>query len=327
MYALVCMTYDKFPIINSLLDKFVEAKTVQSKTQIAVKGFLILISVLFLLYAVYTGWEEINIRLKHLNYWLFLITLALYPLGFLPLIGLWHKIMCCIGGCCTFRTNARLYSLSCIPKRIPSAFWYVSSRVLLYREHQVNYAITLAGTIIETACLTFSGLLIYLLSLPMGIILTNLNYRLLYIAIGFSALILAIPLLWTSLSHRISHWFQVRNTSVRINFNAWDVLQLIGISILAWLGGGLLLFILSNALTSLPLTHLPSVIAIWSVAGSIGLISGFLAQGLGLREATLAVMLSSYMPLPIAVAVSILFRFLLNLGEFIWALIVARLSR
>lgn len=296
-----------------------------SKIQLIVSGIVTTASFTFLIYALNVGWAELQSRLQDLNYWRLMIALLLYPLGFLPLIWMWHKVMCCIGGCCDFRTNMRLYSLSCLPKRIPGAIWYVSTRVVLYQERQIDFSITLIATATEVICLSFSGSLLYLLLMPMGTI--SPNFRLAGVAIIFGVLMLAV-ILWTPLTHRISRWLQQRTSGRKaIEFKCWNALQVLCISTIAWLGGGILLYILSNAVTKIPVVQLPGLIGAWSMAGTIGLAMGPFVQGLGLREVTLAVILSNYMPLPLAVTVSLLFRLLLTVGEFIWALFFALLAR
>lgn len=299
--------------------------TSMPKIRFIISGIMLIASFSFLIHALYTGWTELQFSFQELNYWLLMIALLLYPLGFLPLVWVWHKVMCCIGGCCNFKTNMRLYSLSCLPKRIPGAIWYVSTRMALYQEYRINCFITLIATAIEVICLIFSGFLLYLLSSLAGAISPNL--RLTSVAIIFVILMLAF-LIWTPFVHWILRWLRQRNLVRKATeFKSWDALQILGMSIVAWLGGGALLYVLSNAVTQIPLMQLPGLIGAWSIAGTVGLAAGLFVQGLGLREVTLAIMLSNYMPLPLAAAVSLLFRLLLTVGEFVWALLFASLAR
>jgi hypothetical protein len=281
-------------------------------------------SLSFLAYAVYTGWDALQAQIRHLNYWLLGAALLLYPMGFLPSLWNWHTVMSRIGGCRDRRTNMRLYSLSCLPKRIPGAIWYITSRVVLYRECQVSHATTLAATAIETTFLALTGFSIYLLSLGMNS--SRLDPRLRGAAIITFIFTLVVPL-WVPLLRRGLGWLQERTgTLTPVEFNSWDALRLLGISGLGWFGGGLLLYILANAVAPLPLAQLPDLIGSWGAAGAVSLTVGLLIQGMGLREVTLAVLLSNYMPLSMAAVVSVLFRLLLTGGEFMWALIFAWLA-
>jgi hypothetical protein len=303
-------------IKNKCYKKNIHIKVKWSKIGVLINAVMLGISLLFVLYIVHASWAPLKIYFKHLNYWLLALALLIYPLGFLPLLMMWHKIMSYIGGCHDLYTNIRLYSLSCLPKRLPGTVWYISSRVATYHECQVKPAITLMATFIETICLTFSGFSISLLVgttsalFPQG---KGLAICLFLLSLAF--------LIWVLLARR-RFWSKGRTDK----FNLRSTLLLLGISALAWIGGGLLLYILSNAVTKVPINRLPSLIGIWSGAGALSLSIGLLAQGLGLREMALTALLAYEMPLPAAVIVSLLFRLLLTLGEPLWALVAAWLA-
>lgn len=301
-----------------------DRRGLESKVRLIVSSIIAAVSLSFLIYILYTGWLELQIGFQNLNYQMLAITLLAYPLGFLPLVGIWHRIMCCIGGCCNFKINLRIYSLSCLPKRIPGTIWYISTRVALYHEYQIDYSITITATALEMVWLSLSGFLLYLLSVLMGAINPNLKLTILSIT---SIVLTSAVLLWTPFRHRILRWIQQRNSLRKAMIKPGDAIAILSMCLFAWSGGGTLLYILSNAVTNIPVAQLPGLIGAWSIAGTVGLVAGFFVQGLGLREATLAVVLSNYMPLPIAAAVSILFRMLLAVGEFVWAMLFALLVR
>jgi len=303
-----------------LREEYTQVKV--KKIGVLVNAVMLGVSLLFVLYIVHASWNQLQLYFKYLNYWLLAFAILIYPLGFLPLLMMWHKIMSYIGGCHDLYTNIRLYSLSCLPKRLPGTVWYISSRVALYQECQVKPAITLMATFIETICLTFSGFSISLLVGTTSALFSQGKG----IVICLLLLPLAFPM-WGLLARR-GFGPQERKGLMMIidKFNLRSALLLLGISVLAWTGGGLLLYILSNAVTEVPMTRLPSVIGIWSGAGAFSLSVGLLAQGLGLREVALTALLAYEMPLPAAAIVSLLFRLLLTLGEPLWALVAAWLA-
>jgi len=316
------------PSVVSFLKEMLEenhtqAKAKWSRIRMLVNNVILGTSLLFLLYIIYKNWGQLQTYLKYLNYWLLVLTLLLYPLGFLPLLMMWHKIMSYVRGCTNFYTNIRLYSLSCLPKRLPGTIWYISSRVALYHEYQVKPATTLIATFIETICLTLSGFSIFLLSMLVGT-----THALLFQLKGMVICLFLLPLAFLIgiLVAGRGSWSQEHKSLITNNFDLRDALLLLGISALAWTGGGLLLYILSNAVTRLPVTQLPSLIGIWSGTGALSLSVGLFTQGLGLREMALTALLSHIMPLPAAAIVSILFRLLLIVGESIWALVAAWLA-
>jgi hypothetical protein len=257
------------------------------------------------------------------------VAFMLYPLGLVPVSWAWHLLMARAAGCSNWRTNVRLYCLSCLPKRIPSSVWYIASRVVLYRDHGIDSALTLTATALETVWLVLSGLSVYLLSLPFWVAPGKpvpFEGRLIATAGVGLALALALPL-WSPWLLRGVRWFLARlGIALSVQLGARDVLPLLGLSILAWVGGGVVLYVLANAVTPVPLARLPALIGAWAVSGAVSLSAGLLVSGMGLREVTLTVLLGSLVPLPVAVAIALLFRVLLMVGEFVWALVFAALA-
>lgn len=286
-----------------------------------IAGILILIgSFLFLGYATYLGWDTLKAHLRNFNYWFLGLAVLCYPLGFVPTIWNWHAIMTRVGGFDSVRKNARAYCLSCLPKRIPGVIWYIGSRIALYREHEVGAPATLAATAIETVTLVLSGISVYILASGVGSLTMHSTLR--DSAIAASILALTAPL-WTPVLYRGIRKVLARvGVSVSVEFSSLDVWYLLGISALAWAGGGWILYLVANAVTAVPLRELPNLIGVWGAAGAVSLVAGLLVQGMGLREVTLAILLRRLMPLPVAAVVSVLFRLLLMVGEVLWALII-----
>jgi hypothetical protein len=294
------------------------------RVRLAASAGLIAASLLFMVYTVYRGWDTLQEHLAHLNYWLLGAALLAYPLGFIPVLWGWHTIMGRVGGCQDIRTNVRLYSLSCLPRRIPGSIWYIASRLVLYRERQVSYGTTLAATAIETVLLVLSGLIIYVLSLLLTPAQLNPRLR----GAAAVALVLAVGVVaWAPILNRGLRWLLGRlGIAGTVDLRPRHVLRILGVFGLAWVGGGLVLYILVSGVTALLAGQLPLLIGVWGAAGAISLVAGLLVQGMGLREVTLAVLLSGYVPLPVAVVISILFRLVLTVGELMWALIFAGLA-
>lgn len=298
--------------------------------RVAAGGVLLTASFFFLGYVVYQGWDTFLPLLRQVDWRLVGLAFALYPLGLVPVTWAWHRMMSRIGGCKDARTNVRLYCLSSLPKRIPSSIWYIASRIVLYRDRDVRPAVTLAATALETTWFVLAGFALYLLSLPFGTGLSEpgeLDWRL--IGVAGTCLVLALSSsLWAPLLLRGVRWLLGRlGVALPIVLNAWDVLSFLGISGLAWIGGGIVLYVLANAVTSVPVSQLPALLGAWGAAGATSMSAGLLVSGMGLRELTLTVLLGRLMPLPVAAAVSLLFRLLLTVGEFVWALVFVALTR
>jgi uncharacterized membrane protein YbhN (UPF0104 family) len=315
-------------VLKSVLDR-PERGTRRWWLRIAISAALLAVSLFFMAYVLYSGRDTLFKTLAESDWRLLGLAFLAYPLGFAPVIWSWHLLIARIGDCSDWRTNVQLYCLSCLPRRIPTPIWHIASRVVLYRDRGVDSALTLTATALETVWLVLVGLSVYLVSLPLGLPAGESAQRvgwLLGVAAFCSVLALASPV-WVPPLLRGVRWLLARfGVSVSVELRTRDVLRYLVLAGVAWVGGGVVLFVLANAVTPLQLAQLPALVGAWAAAGAVSLSIGQLVSGMGLREVTLTVLLANFMPLPVAVAVSLLFRVLLMVGEFAWALFFAALA-
>jgi hypothetical protein len=280
-------------------------------------------------YLVYRNWPQLREYRYHLreHYPLIVLSFLLYPAGFVPTAIGWHKIMKIVGGPSVFKVNARIFCYSCLARRVPGGVWHIAGRAVLNKEHGVPHSLTVLGSALEWTLMVMSGLLIYLLTTLLTVSRNTVDG-------GLSpgvALVLLLPLL-------ILLSPPVINRMLRFALKKWhgqvyqdispvDILGLMSAYAVAWIAGGVLLYILIGALYPLAVTMLPAVIGAWAGASAMGLIAAYLIQGLGVREVTLAAILSVFMPLPVAIVTSVLFRLVLTAGEVVWPLVWAWLLR
>jgi uncharacterized membrane protein YbhN (UPF0104 family) len=92
-------------------------------------------------------------------------------------------------------------------------------------------------------------------------------------------------------------------------------LSLLALYVGVWLVAALALFATLRAVSPVSAEKLPAVVGAWGIAFLSGYVAPLLPAGLGVREATASALLSSIVPLPIAVAAAVLFRLLLTIAE------------
>jgi hypothetical protein len=292
-------------------------------------GSVVVFSFAVMGYLVYQNWPQLREYRYHLreHYPLIILSFLLYPTGFVPTVIGWHKIMKYVGGVSVFKINARIYCYTCLARRIPGGVWHIAGRAYLNKEQGVRHSLSVLGSALEWTLMVMSGLFVYLLTtlLPVsgnradGGLSPGVAFALLLPLI----ILLSPPVINRTLRFVLKKW----HGQVYQDMSPADVLGLMSVYLLAWIAGGMLLYILIRALYPLAVTMLPAVIGAWAGASAMGLIAAYLIQGLGVREVTLAVMLSAFMPLPVGIITSILFRLLLTAGEIVWPLVWARFLR
>ena len=87
-----------------------------------------------------------------------------------------------------------------------------------------------------------------------------------------------------------------------------------------WFLDGLGLYFVVGALLPSP-PPLPDVVGVSTVSALVALASLILPGGLGLKELTMSVLLSAWMPLSAAVAISIFYRIAQTVVEAFWAVV------
>jgi hypothetical protein len=288
----------------------------------------ILVSLLFIGYAIQSHWTD----LKHLEFKLapiyLILAVMLYPLGALPTTLAWHWILQALGVRTTFQINMRIYAQSLLPRHIPGLVWYVTSRTLLYQEQGVGAGVILGATALESLTMALSGFCLSIVYFTSQ--MTSLHqFAGLQVLIPLSIIIVIIFVVWASggtrwLEKIIKRWQKDGNGGFHLQRKGLWIS--IGWIFLAWIGGGILLWMLINAITPLDWRLLPAIIGIWGAAGAVSLTLGIGVQGMGLREVTLGAMLSLLISPLMAVVVAVIFRLTLLLGELLWVFLVLTLS-
>jgi len=204
---------------------------------------------------------------------------------------------------------------------------FVASRSMLYQEEKVPAALTVAATGAESLLLALTGLILSVSLIPfsgaMGANLQNLTT-----AAWVAALLLFVLVASTPAINRILRRLLLKRGIQNIpQLSRKSLIASLFWMVIAWIGGGFVLFILAHAILPLDLSLLPALIGMWGAAGAVSLTIGAAIMGLGLREATLTALLSLIMPPLTAVVLAVTFRLVLTLGELLWVLIFLGLTR
>jgi hypothetical protein len=285
---------------------------------------IVLISIAFIAYAIKTNWAQLKSQEWHINAIYAIMAIILYPLGMFPAAAAWHWLLRAFNTKKPFLLNLRVYALSSLPKHIPGLVWYVTSRTLLYEEYGVSANVVLGATATETAMLALSGFISALLIFSLQSDLPSQFSVLRYLS-PLSLVALVLLFVWapggTRLLDKLVKRF--RKDAQTLQLQRSTLFVCLGWMFIAWTGGGTLLWILIRAITPISLGLLPMMIGIWGAAGAVSLSIGIGIQGLGLREVTLAVLLSLIVSPITAIVVALAFRLVLTIGEFLWVFLIS----
>lgn len=307
-------------------DKLNSAYQNQKTRRLLFLGILLL-SLFFIALALRANWSEFKAQDLNFDYRFIILAVLIYPVGMLPTALSWHTLLRSIGVALPFRTNLRIFSLSALPRHIPGFVWYISSRSLLYKEENTPAAVIVTASAADIILLALTGFLSTLMLLVSGIgISQDLNSirTAAYIAIPILLLlIISIPLVNRLLPYLLERRGVTEIPSIRQGYLVVTLL----VMFIAWAGGGLILFVLAQAIYPLSWSMYPALIGAWGAAGAVSLTVGIGIQGLGIREITLSAILSLIMPPVIAIILAVVFRLVLTVGEFLWVMLFIWLTK
>jgi hypothetical protein len=285
---------------------------------------LISLSVGVTLQVILSNWTLITTHRWQLQPSWLLIVFVIFLLDYLLALWIWHLLVLRLTGYNNLRGSWRIYLRSNLVRRIPGpAVWHIASRATQYQEVGVDkLAATLLG-VLESLFFIVSGFVTVLLMLPFWFSSSQIHSQFnltWFIPVTFAATaLIAHPRLLAYLWQKFSRQEQVLNLRWR------DTLLWLFLYVLTWMLGGLVVFSIINFVYSSPFTLLPTVVGAWAFAGSISMMGAITLTSIGVREVSLLLILSAFLPLPITLLVVVIVRVLWLLGELLGGLIGLRL--
>jgi uncharacterized membrane protein YbhN (UPF0104 family) len=288
------------------------------KPRVLLGAALILVSLALLAYFIYKNWGALTAYPWQLSYPHFVLTLVLHLCAFIIAIAAWHSIISRLAGATDLRLNARIYCYSAVARRLPGMLWDVATRVVMYDQVGISKAAAGVASLLEFVLITLAGIVLYIALTPFTLSYAQLGSWSLFGTLGVG-LVLTHPHLVKGVVRKI------KKDSVPLPLRYRDNIGWLVIYTASWAIGGLILWATIGGIYDLSSDFALQVIADWTLAGVVTSIVTFVPAGLGLREVTLTLLLSRYMPEHIAVSSAVLMRLLMTSYSILWLLVSERL--
>lgn len=293
-------------------------------------GFIILFGVI--IYQVVVNWQTITLYSWHWQYQYILFGFFSYSMSLFLSAWIWSLIINRFSGNTCIIPNIALYSLTNIAQRLPTPIPFVSARVETYSSLGISRGTTLSAMSVELSITIISALLMSIITLPFGFkdIFNDVQIEM---AITIFVILLLIGFYILNINKVIALINRIlvkyNKSPITGSIDKKDLIIWIGLYLLVWVNAGFFYLILANSIYPFPfrlILPMENIIALSGLIGWIGQLLFFIPN-IALPQIVSAYLLSSFIPWPVAITVSIIGRFGSMVFEVIWFGIFGILSR
>jgi hypothetical protein len=278
-----------------------------------------------LLLGLIQNWKHINWSNYRLDARYLIISLIPHALG-LGLGGLgWALIVQRMDSGQDLWRSFHIYFLSNVGRNLPGGVWHIAGRIYLHKRAGASRAVTAFATGVELVLAALAGAVVYVIGL-----LVRPGAPLVPRGVLIALLFLGGVILYPPVFNKLTNWFVRRS----VNENRAPVAVKISI-VLGWVAlytviifiGGVVLFLLGNAIYPLDWRELPNVAGAWGISMAVSGLTFWIPIRIGIRDGVLVMALSAQMPFSAALVITAVWRIWIPMSEMFWAFIAACIGR
>ena len=264
---------------------------------------------LFLGRIVWENWNQVQRENFAFHIPLLLLSTLIFVLSYLIQVWAWYLITLRLEIAIPFRDTVAGWFYSQLGKYLPGKVWLFLGRFYLYdSKGKSRKAITVA-LYLEAVTLIMAAGLVFLLSL---LFLKEVKPFTLGIPLSGMILLFLLSLffLHPKVLEKIFNTVLVRmkREPFYIPISYLQILWILTVCVLSWVIGGVGFYVFVDSVWNISSEHILFLTGALAISSTVGLLALFAPSGLGVREGVLVYLLSSIMPTPVAVILSVLTR-------------------
>ena len=268
-------------------------------------------------------WQELPPGTLRVSVWTGGLAAALYLGHTVVLALLWLGVVRSLGGRLSAAEAVQIHCLTQLGKYVPGKVVLVVGKVCLAVRQRVAAALAALSAAYEQGFVLVSGALVVLVSALLAGLPMLRAYRLVLLAACLIGAACLHPRVVRLVLEGLSRLLPGQREWRVLSYEATAGLLLL--YALAWVLNGAIFYLLARGLCDLPVRYLPDCIGIMVLGTILGYVALIVPAGLGVRDATISVMLSAYVPLPAAIAVSLVLRVVVTAVEALGVLLALAL--
>jgi glycosyltransferase 2 family protein len=265
----------------------------------------ILVIFYFLVASLIRNWRNIPFDQLHFNTINLSISFFLLFVYFIIYVAAWRFIILKLGSNVTFKRAFWIIATSQIAKYIPGGAWLVLGRVYIGKSKELRAETITLSVIIETGLTILVSILLFLLSVILAKQRIFNSYLFITPIVLLMLVILYPPILRELINLPLK---MVRRPPISFTISRMALLQLVAYFIGLWFAQLIGFYFLINSIYPIGIPKILNLTTAYTLSWITGFVAPFAPGGLGVREGMMALLLSDFIPSPLAIAISFLSR-------------------
>jgi uncharacterized membrane protein YbhN (UPF0104 family) len=244
----------------------------------------------------------------------------------------WGKILLLFGARLPFGRSFKIMSLSGMGKYLPGKIWLYLSQIYLSRKANISKSVCVFSLLLLFASYNLAGILVFLFSLFFWKRFSPVAISAFLFACGSLFLIIFSPRILNRILRTltfITNKFKQGLIPAELTFRggASQIGQIILILLVDWTIFGAGIYFLINSFYNINLSQTVILCGIFAISSIVGIFSFFVPAGLGVREGVLSYLLSMFVPISVAILISLVMRIWMTLGELFCFFIALKIKK
>lgn len=240
---------------------------------------------------------------------------------YIPLLGVvWGLIVRALGTPIKLADASRVRTIGDMARYMPGKIWLFVGRMGLAKKEGIPHSIGFLSLVIEIVANLIAGFILFLIGLPFLKKLPlpgwmNLSFFL--VPLGLISLHPKIFGAMINLGLKM-----LKKGSMELNLKYKNILLFVFFYGLFWIFQGFCFFLIAKSIYPLTWDFLMPMVAISTISWIGGFLSFITPSGIGIREGIFTALLSMYLPLPVAIIISLATRIAITAAEVLTALLL-----
>lgn len=237
----------------------------------------------------------------------------------------WKKALFLFGARLPFDQSFKIMSVAGMGKYMPGKVWQYLGQIYLGQKLGLPKSVTFFSMVLLFIAYNLVGILLFLFSLFFWQRFSP--FLLLVLLAIFASLFLVVlyPPILNKILKIFFHLFKKEALTIKAGFG--QITEILLILIVDWIIFGIGAYLLVNSFYSINFDQTVILCGIFAISVISGILSFFVPAGLGVREGVQSYLLSLFIPVSMAILISLVMRVWMVLGELVCFLIALKIKK